>query len=249
VKGGLEMHRFRNSWFLARFDLIRHGWGYIFSILFFGYASGMVVFMLQNSSSTDKSSFTGINLIIDFDFLCFLGISGFAFASRYYLGYWRSKSFSKKAIFLKSFPISARDTIESKILLVVIHVLGQGGLFLSAIYFVPSPIKQMLNMQQFLEFIIMWLAYAFIWGSIYAYMEISLSEKAYLWGSFWIVLFFMLITFLCWLADYHILQHSIDWIQHYGILAVLISLILSGFALITFRAMGIKKIHTRDLKL
>jgi hypothetical protein len=67
--------------------------------------------MFNVTIAKDNHSFSGSYLIIDFYFLCILGISGFAFASRYYLGYWQNKSFSKKAMFLKSFPISAQDTI------------------------------------------------------------------------------------------------------------------------------------------
>jgi hypothetical protein len=243
------MQRLRNSWFLARFDLVRHGLGYILSLLFFGYASGMVALMFQDIDGKDASSFTGSNMIIDFYFLCILGMSGFAFASRHYRGYWRNKSFSKKAIFLKSYPISARDTIESKILNVIIHTVGQGGLFFSIIYFIPSPFQEMLSVPQFLEFIIMWFAYAFVGGCIYAYMEISLSEKAYLWGCIGIVVLFSLTVYLGWLADYPLIQHTIGWIQDYGIWAPLISLVLGAVTLIIFRSVGIRKINSRDLHL
>jgi hypothetical protein len=239
----------KNSWFLARFDIMRHGLGYLLSVLFFGYASGMVALMLNETRNTDNSSFAGSYMIIDFYFVCIMGMSGFAFASRYYRGYWRNKSFSKKAVFLKSFPISARDTIGSKILLVAFHSLSQGGLFFAVIYFVPSPMHQMLNLPQYIEFIWMWFGYAFVLGSVYAYMEISLSEKAYLLASIIIALFFALITFLGWLLKYHIVEHTMGWIRDYGIWFTLISLGISMIGFYILRIQGIKKIHTRDLRL
>jgi uncharacterized membrane protein len=152
-------------------------------------------------------------------------------------------------MFLKSFPISARETIESKLLSVIIHVLGQGGLFFSVIIFAPSPIHQMLNAPQFLEFVLMWFGFAFAWGSIYVYMEISLSEKTYLFGCIGIVLFFVLVTGLGWLLDYPIVQHTIGWVRLYGIGATLISVMLSILLFYLVRALGIRKIHTRDLHL
>ncbi|QGQ98846.1 hypothetical protein EHS13_30180 [Paenibacillus psychroresistens] len=243
------MQRLRKSWFLVRFDLVRHGMGYILSVLFFGYGSGMVLMMFQDMEGKDASSFNSANLIIDLYFLCILGLSGFAFASLYYRMYWRSKSFSKKAIFLKSYPISARETVESKIMSVIIHVIGQGGVFFSVMYFGPSPLQELLSVSQYFEFIIMWLAYAFVWGCFYAYMEISFSEKAYLWGCIGIAILYSLVLCLGWLADYPLVQHSIGWIQQYGIWAPLGSLVVSAAALLIFHRAGIKKIHSRDLYL
>jgi hypothetical protein len=243
------MQGLKNSWFLARFDIILHGLRYLLSILFFGYASGMVALMFNVTIAKDNHSFSGSYLIIDFYFLCILGISGFAFASRYYLGYWQNKSFSKKAMFLKSFPISAQDTIGSKILLVIIHTIGHGGLFFAVLYFVSSPIHQMLNLTQFIEFMLMWLGYAFVWGSLYAYMEISFSEKAYLLGSIALGLFFVLAACLGQLTEYHIVEHSMVWIRDYGIGVTLISLGISILSLFVFRTLGINKIHKRDLRL
>jgi hypothetical protein len=236
----------KNSWFLARFDIIRHGLGYLLSVLFFGYASIMVTLMLNETTNKDH---LGSYILIDLYFICVLGISGFAFASRYYWGYWWNKSFSKKATLLKSFPISARDTIGSKMLLVIIHTIGHGGLFFVLLYFLPSPIHQMLNLPQFIEFMLMWLGYAFAWGSLYAYMEISLSEKAYFLASIALGLFFLLVAVLGWLMEYHIVEHSMIWIRDYGIWITLISLGISMLSLFILHTLGIKKIHKRDLRL
>lgn len=243
------MQGFKNSWFLARFDIVSNGIGYFWSLLFFVYASVMIAFMLQDTSGADDSRILGAGLIVDFYFICVLACCGFAFASRYYRSYWRSKSFSKKAAFLKSFPISASETMDSRIMLVIIHVLGQGLLFFSVIFFVPSPIQEMLSGLQFFEFIVFWMAYAMVWGCIYAYMEISISEKAYLWGSFIIVGFFSVIVFLGWLLDYSIVGRSIYWIQQWGIFVPLFALVIGGLAVLLFRSAGIKIINARDLHL
>lgn len=250
VKGvKLVVHRWRSIWFLARFEILRHGLGYIFSLLFFVYASGMVTLMLNDSDGAGQSGFSGSNIIIDLYFLYILGMCGLALASKRYWGYWRTKSFSKKAIFLKSFPISAREMIESKLLHMVIHVFVQGGLFFSMIIFVPSPIHQMLNTPQFLEFVLMWFGFAFVWGSIYVYLEISLSERTYLLVCIGVALLFTLVTLVGWLMNYPIVQHTMGWIRHYGAGATLISLGIGILFLYRIRALGIKKIHTRDLHL
>jgi hypothetical protein len=209
----------------------------------------MVSMMLNEAIAKDNSSFSGSYLIIDIYFICILAMSGFAFISRYYRGYWRNKSFSKKAMFLKSFPISARDTIGSKMLLVIIHTVGQGGLFFVVLYFLPSPIHQMLNLPQYIGFMWMWFSYAFVWGSLYAYMEISLSEKAYLLVSIALGLFFVLVALLGWLMEYHIVEHSMVWIRDYEIWVTLISLGISMLSFFILRTLGIKKIHKRDLQL
>jgi hypothetical protein len=250
VKGGkAEMQRWKNNWFLVRFEIKQHGLGYIFSLLFFVYASVMVTLMLNDSDASGHSDFSGSHFIVDLYFFSILGMSGLALASRKYWGYWRTKSFSKKAVFLKSFPISARDTIESKLIHMIIHVFVQGTLFFSVIIFAPSSIHQMLNGTQFVEFILMWFGFAFVMGSVYVYMEISLTERTYLLVCIGIVLIFSIITLLGWWMDYPIVQHTMGWIRHIGIRAALISLLLSILFIYPTRALGIKKIQTRDLRL
>lgn len=39
------MQGWKNSWFLAQFDIRKHGLGYALSILFFAYAAGMTVYL------------------------------------------------------------------------------------------------------------------------------------------------------------------------------------------------------------
>jgi hypothetical protein len=239
------MKRWDNSWFLARMDIARTGYEYIGSIIFYSFAAVMVTILIDNINDASRHVFRGE--IVDFYFLGILAMSGFISFSRQYRTCWRNKKLSKKAQFLKSFPISARDTIEGKFVLLGFHMLVQNGLYFLILFLVPSPLHDMLNTVQFFEFTLMWLGYSLVCGSLYIYMEVTLREKKYVLTCLSFVISIIMLLTLFWLLDIHVVKASIDLIVKIGALASLGSLIIAASAALVMRNMSIKRLQRRDI--
>jgi hypothetical protein len=240
------MQSWRNSWFLVRFEMGRIGLGYIWSCLFFSYAAIMAAFVFDQISSLDKSDSITSNLVVDFYFLGILATSGFISMSRHYWGYWRSKSLTKKAMFLKSYPISAHATIQGKMLLMVLNILIQNGIFFLILWLIPSELQQMMSSMEFLEFILMWSGYSLVCGSTYVYMETSLRERHYLIGCIGIGIIILGVLGLMWSFDIHLVKVSIQFVQQYGVNSPLILFVLGAVTFIIMRIKSIQRLQSRD---
>jgi hypothetical protein len=240
------MQDWRNSWFIARFEMRRTGLGYLWSSLFFAYAAIMSTFVFDEISSLVKSDNITANLVVDLYFLAILATSGFISMSRHYWGYWRSKSLTKKALFLKAYPISAHAAIEGKMILMLFNIILQNGVFFLILWLMPSGLHQMFSSIQFLEFIVMWLGYSLACGSLYVYMETSLREKHYLIGCISIAFVILGLLGLMWLFNIHVVKVSIQFVQQCGVWAPIILLIIGVLTCIMIRMKSIRRLQSRD---
>jgi hypothetical protein len=94
VKGGIPMskkNRWQNIWFLTRFEMVRIGWSYFWSVFIYSYAAVMVTLFVHDDGGTNIFNSASKNIVIDFYFLTFLAISGYTMKDRYL---WKNKKLS-----------------------------------------------------------------------------------------------------------------------------------------------------------
>ncbi|WP_010277007.1 ABC-2 transporter permease [Paenibacillus senegalensis] len=172
----------------------------------------------------------------DIYFMAVVSTLGFSLMSKEYRSFgWKKAPITKKLMFLKSMPISAKEIIGSRVLYFLITFIFYGTVFFSVLGYVW--LREGNALSEFVIFALVWLSYGLAVGSFYLWMEITQGEKIYFISSFIIIGIFILLTVLLRLAGFSLYDLIIDGTKTYGFILPLCTIPIAVFiSLICVRA-------------
>lgn len=235
----------RNAWFIVKVDLKRTRWGLIVSTLMYAYFSVFGSFIVNELvQDSIKPGSLRTSFLADIMFLCSLSCIGF-FMTGEYRNYWRSDVFSKRLMYMRSLPIGTKELVLARYMQMGINLL-----YLSLIYFVPfyflCVLGERFTLTEYFSFTIFWLCFGACISIVFAYKEMGSSGRSYfLFSMVWVVVYFIA-SGAAWYGGFGFVLLSVEWVERFGLLVPLASLIVTILWLRVWGGMTINKISRRD---
>ncbi|WP_158289734.1 ABC-2 transporter permease [Paenibacillus flagellatus] len=216
-----------NVWLIVKYDLKRSRWGLLVSVLMYAYFCFFTVFITREQFPLDPAETAGrLGTVADIMLLTSMSCVGFAMTGDYRV-YWRSDIFSKRLLFLRQLPISVRELVAARYVLIAINTA-----MLSVLYFVPlflfGPLGRLLTPLQIVSFALTWVAFGVCMSVMYAYKELAGSGKSYfLYCCVWAILL-IAIPVLTSLLGFGFVESSVEAVKRYGALVPVIGAVVAA---------------------
>ncbi|MBP1992438.1 hypothetical protein [Paenibacillus eucommiae] len=222
------MDKFRDSWWLAIWE-IRSKWiSLVWSSLFNIYCVFAIISLTNQAQNAEAHEIYRLILAgtVNFFVLIVMQNLGVLQFHRRYFRYWKTDIYTKRLAFFKQMPISNVVLVRSRL---IIYLLSLG--LMSFVFFIPyyflMRIDQlfMLTVNEYIAFALFWLGVSAILGSLSIYGEFAGSGKLYLRLLLLSYVIF-LIGGLCitYFLETPIWTSSMELIRSYGYIASAVSL-------------------------
>ncbi|TCZ77794.1 hypothetical protein E0485_09980 [Paenibacillus albiflavus] len=242
------MSLWNGAWYLAKRDLVKDKSVFLWGILFSGV---IILFTLDYLivRSLEKDHVINLFSIIQNTIIVLLFQTlGFGYDRNYFTKYNQTDFFTRRYSYLSTMPISIKQLILARyiqhtITLVVMYaiIFGITGIWGNLIH--PGT----LTVVQFIEFMLMWVGYTSLFGSIYIFLELGFHGKIYYAISIVVSISMLVGCIVLGFLQVSVWQVAIDLIVSYGYLVTCASLLLAGVVTWLMIKLLARRMQTRDL--
>ncbi|WP_442602898.1 hypothetical protein [Paenibacillus sp. KN14-4R] len=178
------MTKWQGIKFLTKREFTNSKSMYVGAIVFIGIAFVVIVSMMMVTSERGVKGLDSgavyfpINMITIF----YLAMTGFGIKSSYMKNYWKTDTFTKEVSWLKLMPISSKQIVISKFIKFTILIVALDTILFCLLYTVK--LNGVLDFYgvtglEFIQMALVIIGYSMLTGSLYMWMEMSLSGKWY----------------------------------------------------------------------
>ncbi len=208
----------------------------------------MVLYGLQGSGKGWVEEAVG-GSVLDLWFLamCPALTINFVF-NRDYASRFTKDNMTRRLAFLRSLPISARELVASRALVMMSSLAVTSPLFFLPPYLLSSSLSDRLGPVEYLWFVLIWIGYALFSGGFYLYTWLSFLKRGDSWSilSFLLFLFFAIGT-MDWIIGVGIVSTAMDLAKSYGPLSALVVLLAGGISFLLWGLATERRLKRRDL--
>lgn len=163
---------------LFRHEVGRSWGGLLTTILFFVYFS-LVMSPVLRDLIRDNDGGGSSSWIGDFLYVTLMPCLGFMM-SRGMMKYWQNDPYTRKLAYWRTLPISLTSIVLARLLQQAVVLLIVAFFFFGVQYAFVKELRGMLNIGEYMLFILIWLGYSLAIGSSYIYFEQTVSGRQYL---------------------------------------------------------------------
>ncbi|UHA75003.1 hypothetical protein [Paenibacillus sp. 481] len=236
----------KDSWMLVRTDISRFRYGFLLTLVFTLYMSGIAAIGFFGVNRSEEH-FSVIKWTFDFTVLLALPSFGFFFSSRS-TRFMKEDTYTKWNMKLRTLPISLQTIVTARIMHFFLALAVNFTLFfgvqytiqiLGADYFNNELVFTLNNSATVLLIL---LAYSIVTGTMYITMEVSKQGKTYAWFTWGYMVVISIVTGVISysggsiLASIMVVANQYAWIG--GVIALIVSVLAVGLGYKTmFRAL------------
>lgn len=233
----------RNAWWIVKHDLkrVKAGlfWSFVMNLYFSFFGGIMARRILQ---ADDWNGFD--QFMADVIFLTCMSCLGFIL-TREYRNYWRNDVFTKRMLFMRTLPISAKELVTARFTLMGISLAVTSAIFFIPFYFIAA-ISRALSLLQFMGLVFVWISYGALMGALYISVEMLASGKTYLAVSTIGAFAYLGIAGLGWLFGFGIFSSSLEMVRSGGAILPAVSVIFAVTGVFGIMRVVEKRILTRE---
>lgn len=221
------MNTWQGAWFLAKDELKRTRWKHLITLIFIGYLALFLVPMFAEGLE-EEDAFT-LYWAVDFVTLTLLPCLGLM-ATQTIGIYWKTDSYTKKLAVWRTMPITIKQIVLGRVMLLIANGVTAQILFFILFYFAGRSINKSIELDTFILFALLWIGYSIASGIIYIYIETGYSGKFYFWFCMVVtfvflgamILYSLMLKHSLVLISYEAIDSGAWWISFIGIaLAIL----------------------------
>ncbi|TCZ77795.1 hypothetical protein E0485_09985 [Paenibacillus albiflavus] len=239
------MSLWNGAWYLAKRDLLDKsvflcGIFYCGLIILFTFDYVSMNLFAVEQKNHSITIFQNMVVVLLFQNL------GYRLDHKYFTKYYKTDVFTKRYSFLSTLPITIKQMILARymqytITLAVMYavIFGITGIWGNIIH------SGNLTAVQFIEFMLMWVGYTILFGSINILLELGFHGKIHYWFN--IAVYFIFVAGCFCLSFISVWQVAIDLIVSYGYLIPCASLLLAGLVTWLVIKQLARRMQTRDL--
>jgi len=238
------MGLWQGAWRLARFEIGTARGSILVTAILFVYMSVLGMVFMDDLFRGDLSR--GARWAPDFIYLSILPNMGFLM-NRAVLQYWRDDPYSRKLAVWRTMPISLKQIVLGRIMVMGLVAVPIALLFFGLQYGLSGPARESLSLLEYMNFALFWLAYALFSGIALIYCELGFSGRTYFIICCGTFILYAPLTLLLWLSGQTAIERTIhaaasgNWLP--ALCAWTVALI--GFAV--GRGVIERRIQSRDL--
>lgn len=239
------MNTWQGAWFLAKEDYKKAGWKHLITIIFIGYLTMFYVQMFI-SALDEKEGMGLLNWSMDLVTVTLLPLLGLMSTqtTRYY---WRTDAYTKKLAALRTMPITIKQIVWGRLLLLFTNALPALTLFFIIFYIVGRLSSSTLDPVAFIVFAVFWISFAISGSMLYTYIEIGFSGKYYFWFCMIVSIGILAGMLICtFLLEISLVISSYRYIEDGGWWLAVIGPAAAAVVLLFIRPLMEKKLRTRN---
>ncbi|MGU3471097.1 hypothetical protein ACLBWT_08110 [Paenibacillus sp. D51F] len=202
------MSTWQGAKLLVKYDWMSIGYGWLFNIamlFYFIVTTTPLVMQLRDAGQAESSSWA-----IDFIMLAIIPVLGF-FMNMTTIGNWKQAKVARKIARIRLLPISYRQIAVGRLLTMATIFTPMLLIYFGAQYVLVY--HEFLTLLQFLNFGLQWFGYGIAIGCLYAFLEMGLGGKAYLWFSVVIMVFILAVALFLSFNRIALVNHQLQAVQ------------------------------------
>lgn len=238
------MGLWQGAWRLARFELGTSKGGVVMTAVMFTYMAVIGMALLDDLFSGELGR--RLRWAPDFIYLAMLPNMGFLL-NRALTRVWQDDPYSRKLAVWRTMPISLKQIVLGRVISLVLLAIPIWLLFFGLQYGLSHAARSGLDLLEFANFSLFWLAYSYTAGMLYIYCEMGFSGRTYFTICLTSILIYVPAIYLIWLSGQTAIERvweaasSGNWIPTLCAWAIALACLTAGRAAIE------RRIQSRDL--
>ena len=168
--------------------------------------------------------------------------------NRDYSSRFTKDNMTSRLTFLRSLPISARELVASRALVMMSSLAVTSLLFFLPPYLLSSSLSDKLGPVEYLWFVLIWIGYALFSGGFYLYTWLSFSKR----DDPWTILSFLAFLFVAigtmdWTIGVGIISTTVGLAESHGPFSALVALSIGGLGFLLWGLATERRLRKRDL--
>lgn len=237
------MRGFREAWWLAKWEIRRSKLSLLATALF-TLVLGLVFVGPVIDATLRGKLFSAF--VVDFVFLALFANLAINWTSTGYF-FVGQDAFSKRLSFLRSLPVSARDIVSGRALIMVLTLLVMSPIAFLPPYLLSGAVREELGPVGYPCFAILWAMYGIVSGCLNAYLELGGRARTMLLTHGAWVLVLVLFVALATASGTHLVAGSAQFARTHGPVAAMVALAVGSAALLSWSRLMERRLRRRDL--
>lgn len=239
------MNTRQGAWLLAKEEFKKIRWKHLITIIFIGYFTMFLVPMFTEALE-EKDEMAMVYWSVDFIMVTLLPCLGLM-STQAWGNYWRTDSYTKKLAVWRTMPISVKQIVWGRLLLLITNAVPALILFFIIFYFAGRAASSSIVVETFVPFAIFWTGYSVAGSLIYIYFETGFSGKNYFWFCMCVTIGLLAAMVVStWLLKSSFVLSSYTFIEDGGWWLALIGIAMAALAIIIIHPLMEKKLRTRS---